>query len=195
MLGREHFSGLLDIVGDLVWSFSLDGQRLLYVNPAATNFYDASLDQLLETSGLWLDSIHHDDQQELKEKLADINHLIQFDQQFRIVQSDGTQNWLQGHFCLIRNEAGKPDSIGGTAHDVTKRMRTVGDWLLVALYYLLCIGEYTVKAEQSQSKQTKQFKMKDVHFFCKNKHGNLCLLHQNASEDAIMDADGATLKV
>ncbi len=64
----------------------------------------------------------------------------------------------------------------GSAPDATEQMRAVEDWLLVAFYYLLHIGEYNGTAEQSQSKQTKQFKMKDVHFFCKNKHDNLCLL-------------------
>ncbi len=94
-------------------------------------------------------------------------------------------------------EADVPEFLvkAGSAPDATERMRAVGDWSLAAFYYLLRIGEYTDKAEQSQSKQTKQFKMKDVRFFHKNKHGNLCLLDQNASEDAIMDADGATLKV
>jgi len=123
MLGREHFSGLLNIVGDLVWSFSLDGQRLLYLNPTAARLYDRPPEDLLRDPGVWLDSIHHDDQPELKENLANIHSLNQFNQRFRIVQPNGSHHWLNGYFCLVRDEAGQPDFIGGTANDVTKRMR------------------------------------------------------------------------
>ena len=123
MRGREHFSGLLNIVGDLVWSFSLDGQRLLYLNPAAARLYDRPTEELLRDASVWIDSIHHDDQSELKNSLANIYNLNQFNQKFRIVQPDGSQHWLSGYFCLVRDESGQPDFIGGTANDVTKRMR------------------------------------------------------------------------
>ena len=123
MLSSEHYSGLLNIVSDLVWSFTLDGQRLLYINPAAASVYDRSLQELLEQPGLWLDSVHHDDQPELRENLAKIQANIQFNQKFRIVQPDGSQHWLLGFFCLVFDASGKADYIGGTATDVTSRMR------------------------------------------------------------------------
>lgn len=124
MLDREHYARLLNIVSDLVLSISLDGQRLLYLNRAAAKLYDRPPEELLELApGFWLDSVHHDDQQQLKENLGEIQNLIQFEQNFRIVQPDGTQTWLQGYFCLVCDDSGKPDFIGGTAHDVTKRRR------------------------------------------------------------------------
>ncbi len=50
----------------------------------------------------------------------------------------------------------------GSAHS-----QAVGDLSLIALYYLLRIGEYTVKGKWNESKQTIQFKMEDVTFFKK----------------------------
>ncbi len=50
----------------------------------------------------------------------------------------------------------------GSAHS-----QAVGDPSLIAFYYLLHIGEYTVKGKRNESKQTIQFIMEDVTFFKK----------------------------
>jgi hypothetical protein len=49
------------------------------------------------------------------------------------------------------------------------KAQVVGDLALIAFYYLLRIGEYTVKGKQNKSKQTVQFKLEDISFFKKNK--------------------------
>ena len=45
------------------------------------------------------------------------------------------------------------------------RDNAAGDLTLIAFYYLLRAGEYTVKASREESKQTVQFRLKDVAFF------------------------------
>ena len=74
------------------------------------------------------------------------------------------------------------------------RARAIGDLILIAFYFLLRIGEYTRKARRNESKQTVQFRMKDVLFF-KKRDGRLCQLPPNAPKEAIMSADGATLRL
>ncbi len=66
---------------------------------------------------------------------------------------------------------------------------------LIAFYYLLQIGEYTVKGKQNNTKQTVQFKLKDVKFFKKNNAGTLMCLPNNPSPILMMMADSATLKL
>ena len=53
--------------------------------------------------------------------------------------------------------------VGASAKD-----KAVGDLALIAFYYLLRIGEYTVKGSWNESKQTQQFKVGDVTFFKKD---------------------------
>jgi hypothetical protein len=58
--------------------------------------------------------------------------------------------------------------------------QAVGDLALIAFYYLLRIGEYTVKCQRDRAqwarKQTVQFKVADITFFKTDKHGVLrCL--------------------
>ncbi len=73
--------------------------------------------------------------------------------------------------------------------------KAVGDLALIAFYYLLRIGEYTVKGARNDSKQTQQFKVGDVTFFKRDHQGNLRQLPWNASPDLVMSADSATLKL
>jgi len=73
--------------------------------------------------------------------------------------------------------------------------KAVGDLALVAFYYLLRIGEYTIKALRNESKQTVQFRMRDVTFFKKDAGGNLKQLPMTASPELILLADSATLKL
>jgi hypothetical protein len=76
----------------------------------------------------------------------------------------------------------------------TTHAQAIGDLALTALYYLLQIGEYTVKGKWNNAKQTAQFKLKDVNFFKKDKAGTLVRLPNNAPFILVMTADSATLK-
>ena len=78
----------------------------------------------------------------------------------------------------------------GNAHT-----QAVGDLALIAFYYLLCIGEYTVKGKRNNNKQTVQFKLEDVTFYKKTRHGQLGCLPKNATADLILSANSATLKL
>ena len=71
----------------------------------------------------------------------------------------------------------------------------VGDLVMIALYYLLHIGEYTTKSARNNSKKTEEFKMGDITFFMKDTQGNLRTLPRDAPDDQIASADGATLKL
>ncbi len=73
--------------------------------------------------------------------------------------------------------------------------RAVGDLSLIAYYYLLRVREYTTKRKCENTKQTVQFKMEDVQFFGCDKSSCLRCLPQDASDQLIAMASGATLKL
>jgi hypothetical protein len=62
-------------------------------------------------------------------------------------------------------------------------------------YYLLWIGEYTIKGIRNETKQTGQLKREDITFFKKNRLGQLRCLPREASDHLIATADGAMLKL
>jgi hypothetical protein len=71
--------------------------------------------------------------------------------------------------------------------------QAIGDLSLIAFYYLLCIGKYTVKGKHNNTKQTVQFKLKDVTIFKKNKAGTLVCLPRTAPASMVMSANSAML--
>jgi hypothetical protein len=77
----------------------------------------------------------------------------------------------------------------------TEMEKAAADLILIAFYYLLRVGEYTVKGSRNSTKQTVQFKYKDITFFCKNARGQLRCLPRDAPDHLIATADGATLKL
>jgi hypothetical protein len=72
---------------------------------------------------------------------------------------------------------------------------TVADLTTIVFYYLLQIGEYTVKETRNKTKCTVQFKMEDVTFFKKDKRRCIMCFSRNAPLANILAADGATLKL
>jgi hypothetical protein len=83
----------------------------------------------------------------------------------------------------------------GLESDAHEFDRAIGDLTMIAFYYLLCIGKYTTKGAWNNSKQTEEFKMGDIMFFAKDKHGTLQCLPRDAPADLIASANGATMKL
>jgi hypothetical protein len=73
--------------------------------------------------------------------------------------------------------------------------KAIGDLAMIVFYYLLCIGKYTVKRKCNNTKQTVQFKLKDIQFFKRSKMGILACLPRMAPASMIMSANSATLKL
>ena len=53
----------------------------------------------------------------------------------------------------------------GMEKDATEMVKAVGYCAVIGFYYLLQVGEYTVKNQKKQTKQTVQFKLEDTMFF------------------------------
>jgi len=72
-------------------------------------------------------------------------------------------------------EADVPEFLANLSRmaEATELQKAVGDLCLVAFYYLLRVGEYTGKPTRNETKQTQQFKVRDVTFFKKDRSGQI----------------------
>lgn len=73
--------------------------------------------------------------------------------------------------------------------------QATGDLVCIAFYFLLRIGEYTTKTKRKKKTRTRQFRIKDVTFFKYDKEGKLQPLAKDATEEEILNADAATLRI
>jgi hypothetical protein len=72
-------------------------------------------------------------------------------------------------------QADVPELLAETAYQPGKpaQQQATADLTMIAFYYLLRVGEYTVKGSRNSTKQTVQLKNEDVSFFKKNTKGQL----------------------
>ena len=81
-------------------------------------------------------------------------------------------------------------------------VKAVGDLALIAFYFLLRVGEYTVRgcagrrsAVVDYSKQTEQFRVRDARFFARSVEGTQLQISPHAPDEAIMSAASATMRL
>ena len=81
-------------------------------------------------------------------------------------------------------------------------VKAVGDLALIAFYFLLRVGEYTVRgcagrrsAVVDYSKQTEQFRVRDARFFARSVEGTQRQISPHAPDEAIMSAASATMRL
>lgn len=84
----------------------------------------------------------------------------------------------------------------GLMWGATALASATGDLALIAFYFLWRVGEYTIKGSRNNSKQTVQFRMKDILFFHRNELGQLHQLSlRRAPDEALLGACGTTFKL
>eukprot|EP00956_Cyclotella_meneghiniana_P022335 scaffold42146_cov69-Cyclotella_meneghiniana.AAC.1 len=74
--------------------------------------------------------------------------------------------------------------------------KAVADLILIAFYFLLRVGEYTVKGSRNETKRTVQFRVKDVTLFQKDEGGRLKQVSRRVDPKSLVGAvDAATMKL
>ena len=92
-----QFTGLLQLVNDLVWAISLNGRKLMYINPAAGKIYNRSLDELRENQLLWFKCIHRQDRRPVLEQFKRLQTASPQPIEFRVVRPNGDVRWISSH--------------------------------------------------------------------------------------------------
>jgi CheY-like chemotaxis protein len=120
MPGREHFSGLLDIACDPIWSISLDGLQLLHINEAGSSAFGRSRESMLESDREWQLLIQKEDRVLLNDRFSEIKTIQSFSQNFRILKLSGPPEIFHGHFRLLNSPDSSRQFIAATAHNAAR---------------------------------------------------------------------------
>ncbi|NBC16892.1 MAG: PAS domain S-box protein, partial [Bacteroidetes bacterium] len=118
---EARFQTLLHALDDVVWSASLDGATMHYINAAAEQVYGLPKEHFQEHPRAWKDLVHPDDQEVAaasRERLLETGHA---EAEYRIVRPDGAVRWIRDRKSIITDETGAPQRIGGIATDVTEQ--------------------------------------------------------------------------
>ena len=118
---EEKLSGVLDSIDNVVWSISLVGNELVYLNPAAERLYGRPVAHFFADPKLWLSIVHEDDRQRVRESLGQLLAHKALALEYRIVRPDGSVRWLEDRARVIDGPDGTPVRIDGVASDISER--------------------------------------------------------------------------
>ena len=123
---EERFRLLAEQTNDLFWFIGLEPERILYVSPAYERLWGRPVEELYRNPRTWLAHIHPEDQPRVGAAFAalvDGNSDGQYDEEYRVLRSNGSLCWVHSRGLAIRDGDGQVIRLGGIAQDVTAQHR------------------------------------------------------------------------
>jgi two-component system, cell cycle sensor histidine kinase and response regulator CckA len=122
---EERFRQLAENITESVfWMSDPQAKQILYVSPAYEHIWGSSCESLYANSATWIEAIHPDDRPQIQASFFDQSLLGKYDEEYRIVRSDGSIRWIRDRGFPIKDHAGKPYRAVGFAEDITNRKST-----------------------------------------------------------------------
>ena len=119
---RGRLAGIMESLPDVLWSATLDGERLMYVSPAARQVLGHEAAALEANPRLWFEVIHPKDKVAVIAALHAARSGEAFDIEYRVLRPDRSVRWLCVRGRLARDASGVPLRIDGIARDVTQEV-------------------------------------------------------------------------
>ncbi len=95
---------------------------MLYISPAYEEIWGRTTQSLYERPESWLEAIHPEDRDRIIAVYAtSLREKRDLDEEYRIIQPDGSERWVGVRSSFVFDEAGEPTSIAGIAEDITER--------------------------------------------------------------------------
>lgn len=122
---EELFRQLAENLQQVLWIRDFATQRIVYVNPAYEKIFGQTCESLYADPRSFMKVIHPDDQDRVKKAVqAQYKNHIPFDEQYRIVRSNGEVRWIWARNYPLRDAHGTLYRLFGMADDITEAHRS-----------------------------------------------------------------------
>jgi PAS domain S-box-containing protein len=116
----ERFWQVLSHIDQAIWVSDAETNELLYFSPVHERIWDRPLRQLC-TGTAWLDSIHPEDRERVRQAALLDQRQGGYDQEYRILRPDGQVRWVRDRAFPLVEENGAVARVAGVAEDITDR--------------------------------------------------------------------------
>ncbi|AFZ46539.1 diguanylate cyclase/phosphodiesterase with PAS/PAC and GAF sensor(s) [Cyanobacterium stanieri PCC 7202] len=128
---QERLKGVLFSLEDVIWSIHPQTLQLIYINTAATNLYECELSLFFQKRCFWLELVHPEDKERVKDYYSKILNIAIFDQdsnshdiEYRIISCNGEEKYVRDRAYLVFDNYKKLIRIDGIITDITKKNLT-----------------------------------------------------------------------
>ena len=119
---EARFRQLAESVAEVSWLIdSRDDYRVLYVSPAYETIWGRTCKSLYDEPSSWLDAVHPEDRERVSAANERLLELGELDQEYRVVQPDGTVRYVWDRGFPLRDESGEVYRLAGVVADITER--------------------------------------------------------------------------
>jgi PAS domain S-box-containing protein len=118
---EKKFRQLAENINEVFWITDPLKHQMLYVSPAYEGIWGRTCGSLYQSPQSWVEAIHPEDRRRVVTAIMTKQEHGDYDEIYRIVRSDGTVRWIRDKGFPVRNAAGEPYRIVGTAEDITER--------------------------------------------------------------------------
>ena len=120
--GLQEFTMLREMfenIGYVFWLRDLKAERLLYASPAFERIWGRTVESLLLSPRIWVESIHPEDREIVLSAAMVDARIAQDAKHYRIIRPDGAIRWIEDRAYPVRNAKGEVYRLAGVARDIT----------------------------------------------------------------------------
>lgn len=119
---EERFREVVENINEVLWLTDWVDRKLLYVSPSYETVYGRTRESCFKERRSWLEPIHPDDRDRIDRIFAEKGERGEYtEEEYRIVQPDGTIRWIRDRSFPIRAPDGSVCRWVGVAEDFTDR--------------------------------------------------------------------------
>jgi diguanylate cyclase (GGDEF)-like protein/PAS domain S-box-containing protein len=118
---EQQLNSILHSLEDIVWSASVSGTEILYLNPVVEKVYGRPAADFLANPRLWLEMVHPEDRERVDAESRAILKTGSKDLEYRIIRTDGEVRWVRDRCHVICDTISKTMRLDGIATDITDR--------------------------------------------------------------------------
>lgn len=118
-----RFHQVVENIHEALWMFELETKRVVYVSPRYAEIWGRSEASLRSSAEAWLESLHPDDRERVREAGAAMEQGGGHSETYRIIRPDGSVRWIRHRTFAARDAAGRVRRLIAMAEDTTEQKK------------------------------------------------------------------------
>lgn len=117
---EERFRQVTENIESVFWMSDPDKSDMIYVSPAYERIWGRTCQSVYREPLSFVEAIHPGDRDRVVAAFGK-QQLGEYDEEYRIIQPDGTLRWIRDRAFPVRDESGNISRVVGLAEDITER--------------------------------------------------------------------------